>query len=70
MRKDPQSVAIRRKIFEDGETYFVTLNTLSNRTQRRTETPSGGITCVFVRIISVIEPITTKQSKRLNSETK
>lgn len=51
-------------------THFVTLNTLSNRTQRSTETPRGGIILLCVKIISLIEPITTKQSKRLNSETK
>lgn len=52
------------------KTYLVTLNTLSKRTQRSTETPSGGIISVLVKIISPMLPITTKQSKRLNNETK
>lgn len=51
-------------------TYLVTLKTLSNLTQRNTEIPRGGITSVFVSTISLIDPITTKQSKRLNSDTK
>lgn len=50
--------------------YLVTLKTRSNRTQRNTDIPRGGITFVRVNIISVILPITTKQSKRLNRETK
>jgi hypothetical protein len=51
-------------------TYLVTLKTLSNRTQRKTDTPNGGIQCVLVKTISEMLPITTKQSKRLNNETK
>jgi len=50
--------------------YLVTLKTLSSRTQRNTDTPSGNINCVRVKIVSVILPMTTKQSKRLKSETK
>lgn len=53
-----------------NNTYLVTLNTLKSLTQRRTETPKGGITSVRVRTISLMEPTTTKQSKRLKSETK
>lgn len=51
-------------------TYLVTLNTLRRRTQRSTEIPNGGIMCVWNRIISPILPMTTKQSKRLNNDTK
>lgn len=51
-------------------THFVTLKTRSSRTQRSTDTPNGGITFVFVKTISLIEPTTTKQSNLLNSETK
>ena len=50
--------------------YFVTLNTLSKRTQRSTDTPNGGIILVVFRTISAILPITTKQSNLLNNETK
>lgn len=50
--------------------YFVTLKTRSRRTQRRTDTPSGGITSVLVKTTSMILLITTKQSNRLNRETK
>lgn len=50
--------------------YFVTLKTLSNLTQRSTEMPKGGIRFDLVRTVSVILPITTKQSKRLNNDTK
>lgn len=52
------------------ETHLVTLNTRNNRTQRNTETPKGGMISVFVKIISPILPITTKQSNRLNKDTK
>lgn len=52
------------------ETYLVTLNTRSSRTQRRTEIPSGGIMWVWQSTISIILPNTTKQSKRLNNDTK
>ena len=51
-------------------TYLVTLKTRSKRTQRKTDTPKGGISSLPVNTISVILPITTKQSKRLNSDTK
>lgn len=50
--------------------YFVTLKTRNSRTQRRTDTPKGGIIPVLVSSVSDILPITTKQSNRLNSETK
>lgn len=50
--------------------YFVTLKTLNNLTQRNTDTPNGGITSALVNKVSVILPITTKQSKRLKSDTK
>lgn len=50
--------------------YLVTLKTLRSRTQRNTDTPSGNIIFVRVKIVSVILPMTTKQSKRLKSETK
>lgn len=52
------------------ETYLVTLNTRRSRTQRRTEIPSGGIMWVWQSTISIILPNTTKQSKRLNNDTK
>lgn len=48
----------------------MTLKTLSSRTQRNTDTPSGNINSVRVKIVSVILPMTTKQSNRLKSETK
>lgn len=50
--------------------YLVTLKMRRRRTHRNTLTPSGGITCVLVRTISPILPITTKQSNRLKSDTK
>lgn len=50
--------------------HFVTLNILNNLTQRKTEMPKGGIISVLVSIISMILPITTKQSNLLNRETK
>lgn len=56
--------------FDSAFQYLVTLNTRSSRTHRSTETPIGGITCVFTRAISTIELIVAKQSKRLNNETK
>ena len=55
---------------ENAETYLVTLNTRRRRTQRNTETPSGGITFVLVKTTSTILLITTKQSNRLKSDTK
>lgn len=48
----------------------MTLKTLSNLTQRNTDMPKGGIKFDLVRTVSVILPITTKQSKRLNNDTK
>lgn len=56
--------------FMNFGTYFVTLKTLKRRTHRSTEIPSGGMMFVWNRTISPILPITTKQSKRLNSDTK
>lgn len=53
-----------------GVYYLVTLKTRNNLTQRNTEIPSGGITLLRVSIVSVMLPITTKQSKRLNRDTK
>lgn len=50
--------------------YLVTLKTRSSLTQRNTEIPRGGMTLVRVNIISVMLPMTTKQSKRLNRDTK
>ena len=51
-------------------TDLVTLNILSRRTQRRTETPRGGMMSNFVKKISDMDPMTTKVSKRLKRETK
>ena len=48
----------------------VTLKILNRRTQRNTEIPSGDMISSSTRMVSVIPPHTTKQSKRLNSETK
>lgn len=48
----------------------MTLKIRSKRTHRSTETPRGSIHSFLVKTISVIDPITTKQSKRLKSETK
>jgi hypothetical protein len=56
--------------FDRERQYLVTLKTRKRRTQRNTEIPSGGITFVFVKTISIMLPKTTKQSKRLNNETK
>jgi len=50
--------------------YLVTLNVLSSRTQRRTDSPRGGMIFSLVRISSRILLMTTKQSKRLNSDMK
>lgn len=50
--------------------YLVTLKTRNNLTHRKTDTPSGGISSLLVNNISVILPTTTKQSKRLNRDTK
>lgn len=50
--------------------HLVTLKTLSRRTQRSTDIPKSGITLVEVSRLSVMLPITTKQSNRLNNETK
>jgi len=51
-------------------THLVTLKIRSKRTHRSTDTPRGSIHSFLVKIISVIDPITTKQSNRLKSETK
>uniref|UniRef100_A0A1A9ZAA9 Uncharacterized protein n=1 Tax=Glossina pallidipes TaxID=7398 RepID=A0A1A9ZAA9_GLOPL len=56
--------------FERGLSSVLLIVTLSKRTQRNTDTPSGGIISLPVKTISVILPITTKQSNRLNSDTK
>lgn len=53
-----------------SHTDFVNLKILSNRTPRSTDTSMGGITSVYVNIISLIVPMTTKQSNRLDNETK
>lgn len=54
----------------NSSTHLVTLNIRNSRTHRSTDTPSGSIHSFLVRMISMIEPMTTKQSKRLKSETK
>ena len=56
--------------FEREAQYLVTLNMRSKRTHRKTEIPRGSRTSAEVRISSTIEPQTTKQSNRLNNETK
>ena len=43
----------------------ITLKALRRRMQRRTDIPKGGITFAMVRVISRMEVITTKKSKRL-----
>lgn len=55
---------------KNGKAYLVTLNVLSKRIHRKTDSPSGGIILFFVRISSAILLITTKKSKRLKSDTK
>lgn len=50
--------------------HLVTLKTRKRRTQRKTETPSGGMTFVLVSTSSIMLLMTTKQSNRLNSDTK
>lgn len=50
--------------------YLVTLKTRSKRTHLSTDIPKSGIILVDVRTVSVILPMTTKQSKRLNNDTK
>ena len=50
--------------------YLVILKTRSNRAQRSTLTPSGGIMPVEANINSMILHTTTKLSKRLNKDTK
>ena len=64
------TVLASSKWLEDGGSYLVTLNVLSRRTHLNTERPRGGMTPLFVKISSRILLITTKQSKRLKSETK
>lgn len=56
--------------FDNERQYLVTLNTRSKRTQRKTDIPNGGIKLFLVKTISNILPNTTKQSKRLNKDTK
>lgn len=50
--------------------YRVTLKILRSRTQRNTEIPSGDMTASSTRMVSTMPPHTTKQSKRLNRDTK
>ena len=50
--------------------YLVALNILSSLAHLSTDTPSGFMSLVLVNIASMIEHITTKQSKRLNNDTK
>lgn len=56
--------------FDSERQYLVTLNTRNNRTQRSTDIPNGGIKLFLVNTISKMLPKTTKQSKRLNNDTK
>ena len=56
--------------FEREAQYLVTLKIRNRRTQRKTEMPNGSSTSADVRISSIIEPQTTKQSNMLNNETK
>ena len=51
-------------------TYLVALNTRKSLAQRNTLTPRGGMTFVRINITSTILHSTTKQSKKLNKETK
>ena len=51
-------------------TYRVTLKVLSKRIQRNTDRPKGGMISLLVITISKILLITTKQSNRLNNDTK
>ena len=51
-------------------TDLVTLNTRRSLAQRKTLTPSGSITSVWVRIISTMLKTTTNESNRLNMESK
>lgn len=48
----------------------VTLKILRSRTQRKTEMPSGDMMASSTRMVSMMPPHTTKQSKRLNRDTK
>lgn len=50
--------------------YRVTLKMRSSRTQRKTEMPSGDMMASSTRMVSTMPPHTTKQSKRLKSDTK
>lgn len=50
--------------------YLVTLKTRRRRTQRKTDTPSGGMTSVLVSTTSIMLLMTTKQSNRLKRDTK
>ena len=56
--------------FERDAQYLVTLKMRNRRTQRNTDIPSGSSTSAEVSMSSTIDPQTTKQSKRLNNETK
>lgn len=49
---------------------LVILKIRNKRTQRKTEMPRGDMILVSTRMVSRIPPHTTKQSKRLKSETK
>lgn len=51
-------------------THRVTLNILRRRTQRKTEMPRGDMMASSTKMVSTIPPQTTKQSKRLKSDTK
>ncbi len=50
--------------------YRVTLKILRSRTQRNTEMPRDDMTSNSTKKVSVMPPHTTKQSKRLNRDTK
>ena len=56
--------------FDKDAQYFVTLKIRIRRTLRKTDMPSGSKTSEEVRFNSTIEPQTTKQSNRLNNDTK
>lgn len=50
--------------------YLVTLKIRRRRTQRNTEIPRGDIISNSTKMVSTMPPHTTKQSKRLNRDTK
>lgn len=60
----------RVTLWSGKQTDRVTLKIRSKRTQRNTEIPSGDMIAISTRIVSVIPPQTTKQSKRLKRDTK